>query len=60
MFPLFELTASLAENLSLGAIFTAVSLVRSGGIAMDFGSLFDAYERNARARALRRRRRPRQ
>jgi len=29
VFPLFGLTATVAENLALGVIFTAVSLVRS-------------------------------
>ena len=29
VFPLFGLTASLHENLAIGVIFTAVSLVRS-------------------------------
>ena len=28
VFPLFELQASLAENLAIGAIFTFVSLIR--------------------------------
>ena len=38
VFPLFGLTATVAENLALGVIFTAVSLVRS----FDLRPVFEA------------------
>lgn len=39
VFPLFGLSVSLGENLSIGAIFTVVSLVRSFALRRIFNRL---------------------
>ena len=39
VFPLFGLTATLAQNLGIGAIFTAVSLVRSYALRRAFEAI---------------------
>ena len=38
-FPLFGLSASLGENLGIGAVFTVVSLVRSFALRRAFNAL---------------------
>ena len=39
VFPLFGLTASLGDNLPLGIVFTAVSLIRSYALRRVFNTL---------------------
>ena len=39
VFPLFGLTASLGDNLLLGMVFTAVSLIRSYALRRVFNTL---------------------
>jgi hypothetical protein len=39
VFPLFGLTASLGDNLLLGIVFTAVSLIRSYALRRVFNTL---------------------
>ena len=41
VFPLFGLHASLGENLLIGCLFTAVSLVRSYALRRIFNALVD-------------------
>lgn len=39
VFPLFGMTVSLGDNLAIGAIFTAVSLVRSYAVRRLFNAI---------------------
>lgn len=39
VFPMFGMTVSIGDNLAIGAIFTAVSLVRSYAVRRMFNSI---------------------